>query len=92
VVAGDGQDVAKREKNAPATVDPRDEPSAAWGWHGGFPKASLIAGWVSTIIVLLMLIGNHQGRVEDLWLVAIGLGMIALLIRHTMHARRSWRR
>lgn len=91
-MAGSGQDVAKREKNAPATVDPQDEPSAAWGWHGGFPTGSLIAGWVSTIIILLMLIGNHQGRVEDVWLVSTGLSMIFLLIRHTMRARRSWRR
>ncbi|HEY2203212.1 MAG TPA: DUF2631 domain-containing protein [Pseudonocardia sp.] len=92
-MAGTGQDVAKRNGHVPATtVDPEDEPSAAWGWHGGFPRGMVIAGWVSTIFILLMLFGNHQGRVEDVWLIGTALVMAAGLIRHQMKARRSWRR
>jgi uncharacterized protein DUF2631 len=86
------QELAKRDEHVPATVDPQDEPSAAWGWHGGFPRGSVIMGWVSAIIILLMVIGNHQGKIEDIYLVVIGIGMILLLIRHTARSRRSWRR
>lgn len=91
-MAGTGHEVAKREDHSPVAVDPQDEPSAEWGWHGTFPKGSVIMGWVSAVIILLMLIGNHEGRVEDLWLVGTGVVMVLLLIRHTVRAKRSWRR
>jgi hypothetical protein len=39
-----------------------------------------------------MVIGNHQGKVEDIYLVCTGVGMILLLIRKMMRDRRSWRR
>jgi hypothetical protein len=86
------QELAERDSHTPATVDPEDEPSAQWGWHGSFPRGSVIMGWISAVIILLMLIGNHQGHIEDIYLVVIGVGMILLLIRHTAKARRSWRR
>ena len=73
-------------------VDPHDEPSAEWGWHGSLPKATKIAGWVSTIAVFAMLIGNHHGRTEDLFIIIIGISMIALLVRNQVRSRTSWRR
>ncbi len=69
VVARNSRELAKR----PA-VDPRDEPSAEWGWHGGFPHGELIAGWSVVVILLLFLIGNHQGRTEDIWLIGFAVG------------------
>lgn len=86
------QELAKRDEHVPATVDPRDEPSAEWGWHGTFPKGSVIMGWISAVIILLMLIGNHEGRVEDIWLIGTGVVMVVLLVRHSVRAKRSWRR
>jgi hypothetical protein len=95
VVAGTGHEVAKQENKLPlypgTTPEAADEPSAAWGWHGGFPKASLIAGWVSVVVLLAMLIGNHKGHVEDLWLVVIAGLMAFGLVLHTLKQRRSWR-
>jgi hypothetical protein len=38
------------------------------------------AAVVSAILVALMLIGNHKGRVELVWLGAIAGGMVLLLI------------
>ena len=90
-MAGTGE-LAKRNGRAPATVDPEDEPSVEWGWHGGFPRGTVIAGWVSTVIVLLMLIGNHTGKVEDLWLIGTAAVMAFGLVRHSLKQRHSWRR
>jgi predicted lipid-binding transport protein (Tim44 family) len=72
--------------------DPHAEPSAAWGWHGGFPRAARIGGWILAAIMFLMLIGNHQGRVEDLWLIATGLVIIGFLVADQIKRRTSWRR
>jgi hypothetical protein len=91
VVSDTGQELAKKDVHLPAAVDPEDEPSAEWGWHGGFPRGSVIMGWIAAIIILLMTIGNHQGRIEDIYLVCTGVGMILLLIRHGIRSRNSWR-
>ncbi|WP_051580858.1 DUF2631 domain-containing protein [Pseudonocardia acaciae] len=91
-MTGTGQELARRNGRPPAKVDPEDEPSAEWGWHGGFPRGMIIAGWLSTIIMLLMLFGNHQGRVEDVWLVAVAVLMAGGLIRYSLKRRHSWRR
>lgn len=80
-----------------ATQRLQDEPSARWGWHGGFPHGSLIAGWATTAILLTMLIthmtgGHHEGHVADVYLSVITAGLVLLLLRRGHRARRSWRR
>ena len=81
-----------RELAQRPAVDPQDEPSAEWGWHGGFPKGMVIAGWVSVFILLAMNIGNHTGRVENLWLIGIALVMAVGLVLHSARKRTAWRR
>ena len=39
-----------------------------WGWHGETGKLGRIGAWIATLILLSFLIGNHEGRMEDLWL------------------------
>ncbi len=39
-----------------------------------------IAALVTAVLLLLMAIGNHQGRTENVWLAVIAIGMIFLLI------------
>jgi hypothetical protein len=92
VVAGTGQDLAKRNGRPPATVDPEDEPSVAWGWHGGFPRGTAIAGWFTVILLLLMTIGNHEGHIEDIYLVGTALVVAWGLIHQHRKQRHSWRR
>lgn len=72
--------------------DPNAEPSVDWGWHGTFPRAARIGGWALAAILLLMLIGNHAGRVEDLWLVGLAVIVIGVLVRDQVKRRTSWRR
>jgi hypothetical protein len=89
-VARMGRNVAQPSETR--AIDPRDEPSAEWGWHGDFPRAGRIAGAITVIILLTLLIGPHQGRVEDLWIVGIAAVLAFLLVRSTLRARRAWRR
>ncbi|HTK66951.1 MAG TPA: DUF2631 domain-containing protein [Pseudonocardia sp.] len=74
-----------------------EEPSVRWGWHGGFPRGSLIAGWsVAAILVTILLNhalgGHHEGHVADVYLAIISVVLILLLGRRTAHSRHSWRR
>lgn len=81
-------------------VDPADEPSAEWGWHGSFPKATQVGGWVAVIALLGMLFGNHQGILSggghlaeaDIWLIAIALLLAIGLLISMARQRKAWRR
>nr|WP_157362264.1 DUF2631 domain-containing protein [Haloechinothrix halophila] len=73
-------------------VDPRDEPSAEWGWHGSFPKATQVMGWTIVFVLLAMLIGNHEGNVENLWLVGFAAVIAGMLVADIRRRRLSWRR
>jgi hypothetical protein len=84
-----GSELQKRPGNQ---VDPLDEPSAEWGWHGGFPRGTRIMGWFTAAVMFLMLIGNHRGHTEDLWLIGIGLSIVAALVIDRVRARTAWRR
>jgi hypothetical protein len=94
--------VAKTEvaKKPAQTVDPADEPSAEWGWHGGFPNGTQIAGWISVIALLGMLFGNQQGILSgggqlvesDIWLIALAAVVAIGLLVDLSRRRKSWRR
>lgn len=80
-------------RSAPrAGVDPRDEPSAEWGWHGSFPNATRIAGVVVAIILLVMLIGPYQTRLQDFWEIPIALGILVAVVYGTVKRRNDWRK
>ena len=74
-------------------VDPHDEPSAEWGWHGSFPNATRVAGVVVAIVLLVLLIGPYQGRLQDFWMIPIALGILAVIVWRTVKRRRDdWRK
>jgi hypothetical protein len=81
------------EKRPTTAVDPHEEPSAEWGWHGSFPRAREIGGWFTAIsFVIMAFVGNHVAETERLWLLAISAGLIVALIGHRVRQRTSWRR
>ncbi|MGK8523392.1 DUF2631 domain-containing protein [Nocardia asteroides] len=69
-------------------VDPAEVPSAAWGWSGESRRTFRIAGWIVALILLAMLIGNHSGRVEDLFLVGFAALIAGILIRDSVLQRK----
>ena len=84
-------EIEKRKANVPA-VDPEEEPSVDWGWHGSFPKATAGAGIFVGIVMFLFLIGNHRGHTENAYLILIGV-ILLLGVGWLIHRRRtSWRR
>jgi hypothetical protein len=86
-VARNSRELAKR----PA-VDPQEEPSAEWGWHGGFPHGTTIAGVFTIIVLLVFTIGPYQSRTQDLWLIGAAVIIALGLIIHAVRKRNSWRR
>ncbi|MFC4945415.1 DUF2631 domain-containing protein [Pseudonocardia sp. GCM10023141] len=81
---------SKELAKAPA-VDPEDEPSAEWGWHGEFPKGRVVAGVISIFILLVFMIGNYQSRTQDLWLIGFAVVIAIGIIIQVVRKRNSWR-
>lgn len=90
-MAGTGLEKRKSTEAANA-VSPVDEPSAAWGWHGGFPKGTLISGVFVGLAMFAMLIGNHESHTEDIWLIGIGALILAGIGWKIHKSRTAWRR
>ena len=85
--------MARTGKSGRPEVDPQDEPSVEWGWHGSFPRAVPIAGVITGIVFLLLMIGPYQSRLQDFWIVGIVLLMFGLIAYGVVVKRRkAWRR
>ena len=70
--------------------EPANAPSARFGWHGEGLKTFKIAGVVSIVALLVMMIGNHEGHIEDLFLLGFALLLAFILIRGEILGRRKW--
>ena len=51
------------------SVDVEEVPSAEWGWSKENPKFIHIGGLLAAAFLLIMMHGNHVGRVEDVFLI-----------------------
>ena len=67
------------ERAVATSVDPAEVPSAAWGWSGESRKTFRIAAWLVVVILLGMTFGNHQGHIEDIFLIGLA-GLIAVIL------------
>ena len=73
-------------------VDPYEEPSVDWGWHGHFPRLSKIAAIATAIILVLVLNTARYTDTEVLWLVGIAIGLVAWIVIGNVTKRNAWRR
>ena len=62
-----------------------------WGWHGETGRAGRIGAWIVVLFTFSYLIGNHEGRIEDIWVVGIAVGMIVILIADWRRRKNAWR-
>jgi hypothetical protein len=62
-----------------------------WGWHGSTGKAGRFGAVIAILFTFAYLWGNHEGRVEDIWIVAIGLLMILILVIDWRRRKNAWR-
>ncbi|NUT34991.1 MAG: DUF2631 domain-containing protein [Hamadaea sp.] len=68
------------------------EPVTSPDQHKPTPvKGARIACVLTIVALLLMTIGNHEGRVEDLWLIGIAGTLAALLIIDAVMRRNGLR-
>jgi Protein of unknown function (DUF2631) len=62
-----------------------------WGWHGETGRAGRIGAWFTVLVLLSYLVGNHEGRVEDIWIVGIAGTLVAILLWDIRRRKNAWR-
>ncbi|TDB74645.1 MULTISPECIES: DUF2631 domain-containing protein [unclassified Micromonospora] len=68
------------------------EPVTAPDQHKpGHRKSGRIGAVLSALALLAMLCGNHEGRVEDLWLVGLAALLLAIVIGDAVLRRNGLR-
>ncbi|WP_020107309.1 DUF2631 domain-containing protein [Nocardia sp. 348MFTsu5.1] len=72
--------------------EPAEAPSARFGWHGEGLRTFKIAAWVSVVALLGMTIGNHEGHVEDFYLLGFAGLLVFILVRGEIKSRGKWKR
>lgn len=65
-------------------------PSAQWGWSKQSPRTWYGAGLFIVGFLLLMLRGNHEGHVEDWFLIGFAVLTLAVIIRDIWGRHRGW--
>ena len=67
------------------------EEPADWGWHGETGRKGRVGAWIAVLVTLSYLVGNHEGRVEDLFVLGAALIMIIILVWDIVRRRNAWR-
>jgi hypothetical protein len=70
--------------------DVEEVPSAEWGWSKENPKVLHILGLLAGGFLLCLLIGNHEGHVEDFFLIGFALLFFVAVARNWWLRRRGW--
>jgi hypothetical protein len=82
--------VASTEVERRTDVDVEDVPSAEWGWSKENYKLIHLGGVLAAGFLLLMLRGNHVGRVEDWFLIGFAALILVAVGRDWWLRRRGW--
>lgn len=62
-----------------------------WGWHHEMGKYGRLTLVLPIVFLFAMLFGNHDGQVEDLWLIGSALALIAIMIWDARRRKNAWR-
>lgn len=62
-----------------------------WGWHAEMGKWGRRLVIFPILFILAYLYGNHRGRVEDVWLIAVAVLMVLLLVWDRFRRKNAWR-
>ncbi|MCG7593996.1 DUF2631 domain-containing protein [Mycobacterium sp. PSTR-4-N] len=80
--------MASTEVERHTGVDVEDVPSAEWGWSKENPRLQQIGGLFAGVFLLLMMHGNHQGHVED-WFLVAGAALLFGYVARSWYLHRN---
>jgi hypothetical protein len=82
-----------REEGVVRTGEPpvEHERPEEWGWHGEMGKWGRRLTIIPIVFLIAMIFGNHQGKLEDIWLIGIAAFLVLLLVVDARRRKNAWR-
>jgi hypothetical protein len=62
-----------------------------WGWHGEMGKWGRRTWWIAPLVLLAFLVGNHEGNVENIFLIALAALMVIVFLFDRIRRKNAWR-
>jgi hypothetical protein len=62
-----------------------------WGWHHDMGKGGRIALVLPIVFLIVMVFGNHQGKVEDIYLLGSAVILVVILLWDIRRRKNAWR-
>jgi hypothetical protein len=62
-----------------------------WGWHGEMGKWGRRLAIIPILFLIAMVFGNHQGKLEDIWLIGLAALLVLLLVVDARRRKNAWR-
>jgi hypothetical protein len=62
-----------------------------WGWHGEMGTWGRRLWILGPLAILAFLFGNHEGKVEDIWLGIIAALMVVVYLYDRARRKNAWR-
>jgi hypothetical protein len=63
-----------------------------WGWHHEMGKYGRLALVLPVAFLIAMLFGNHDGDVENIWLIGTAALIVVIMIWDARRRKNAWRR
>ena len=63
-----------------------------WGWHHEMGKLGRLSLVLPIAFLVAMLWGNHEGDVENIWLIGSAVLLVVILIWDVRRRKNAWRR
>lgn len=86
--------MASTDTSAKKEVELADDDPRIWGWHSdGSGSSARIAGILVALSLFALTLGNHEGRVEALWMAGMGIIILIMVAISFSNRRKStWRK
>lgn len=69
----------------------RHEQPADWGWHTEMGKVARYAGWLSALVLVLLVFSTHGSKWELVWSVGFAAVLVFSLLRDRTRRKNAWR-
>lgn len=85
-------EIERRSTESSSELAHTTERPEDWGWHAEFPKLAQLGGWVSVIILLLMMTATHYNQQGTLFLGLVAGVLVVGIFWDRRRRKNAWRK
>jgi hypothetical protein len=83
--------VASEEHDQQERTGHRHEQPEDWGWHTEMGRVARVAGWLSALLLVLLVFSTHGSKWELVWSVGFAAALVGALLWDRNRRKNAWR-